>query len=297
MPTRPSSTRATPSRSPPRPASPGPSSGSHPRPTARGTGSWPPTGVFSFGDAPFAGSAGGRPATGIAGTRDGHGYWILAGDGTAAAFGDAAPVPGAEPPPVYWVGSQMLAVTDPTRPTPARGGVAGHPGRDLPTLVLFPVGLDGAALPGPWPLVTFAHGDGTTPETYLPLLQAWASDGYVVAAPFLPGERGDLPGTPNQSDRPQEPADLCAVISAVLALAAPSPLAGVADPEQPVSSRAAVGRRTRPEGGTVDPRRWPSAAVRDRGPATGPRPHRDRRLPRRRAPRVQSRAGPPGTRR
>ena len=35
---------------------------------------------------------------------------------------------------------------------------------------------------GPWPLVVFAHGYETTPQTYTRLLHAWAAAGYVVAA-------------------------------------------------------------------------------------------------------------------
>ena len=197
-------------------------------------------GVFSFGDAVYAGSAGGQPsygpATGVAPTADGRGYWILAADGSVSAFGDATPGLGAGPRPraAYPVASRMLDVTDPSRPTPPRGTVPGHPGRDLPTLVLSPAGLDGAPLPGPWPLVVFAHGFATTPIDYLPLLQAWATDGYAVAAPYLPGERPDVPGPPDEDDRAQEPADLSAVISGVLAASATpsSPFAGLVDPSR-----------------------------------------------------------------
>ena len=197
-------------------------------------------GVFSFGDAVYAGSAGGQPsygpATGVAPTADGRGYWILAADGSVSAFGDATPGLGAGPRPraAYPLASRMLDVTDPSRPTPPRGTVPGHPGRDLPTLVLSPAGLDGAPLPGPWPLVVFAHGFATTPIDYLPLLQAWATDGYAVAAPYLPGERPDVPGPPDEDDRAQEPADLSAVISGVLAASATpsSPFAGLVDPSR-----------------------------------------------------------------
>jgi predicted dienelactone hydrolase len=128
----------------------------------------------------------------------------------------------------------MLDVTDPTRPTPPRGAVPGHPGRDLPSLVLSPAALDGGPLPGPWPLVVFAHGFATTPFDYLPLLRAWASDGYAVAAPYLPGERSDVPGAPDEDDRMQEPADLSAVISGVLAASATpgSTFAGLIDPSR-----------------------------------------------------------------
>ena len=35
---------------------------------------------------------------------------------------------------------------------------------------------------GPWPLIVFAHGYDTTPQTYERLLRVWAGAGYVVAA-------------------------------------------------------------------------------------------------------------------
>jgi len=50
-------------------------------------------GVFSFGDAAFCGSLGGRtltaPVVGIAATADGKGYWLAGRDGGVFAFGDA----------------------------------------------------------------------------------------------------------------------------------------------------------------------------------------------------------------
>ena len=50
-------------------------------------------GMFSFGDASFHGSMGGRPlakpVVGMAATRDGKGYWEVASDGGIFAFGDA----------------------------------------------------------------------------------------------------------------------------------------------------------------------------------------------------------------
>jgi hypothetical protein len=50
-------------------------------------------GVFSFGDAAFAGSMGGTrlnaPVIGVAATGDGGGYWLAASDGGVFAFGDA----------------------------------------------------------------------------------------------------------------------------------------------------------------------------------------------------------------
>jgi hypothetical protein len=50
-------------------------------------------GVFSFGDAVFYGSLGGRPLNGpivgMAATPGGHGYWLVASDGGVFTFGDA----------------------------------------------------------------------------------------------------------------------------------------------------------------------------------------------------------------
>ena len=58
------------------------------------TGSWRPTGVsFNFGDAAFMGSMGGRhlnaPVTGIAGSPNGAGYWLVGSDGGIFTFGNA----------------------------------------------------------------------------------------------------------------------------------------------------------------------------------------------------------------
>ena len=51
-------------------------------------------GVFSYGDAPFYGSAGNlalsKPVVGMAVTHDGGGYWLVAADGGIFSYGDAA---------------------------------------------------------------------------------------------------------------------------------------------------------------------------------------------------------------
>jgi len=57
-------------------------------------GSAPPTpDVFAFGDAPFYGSTGAvalnHRIVGMAATRSGHGYWLVASDGGIFSFGDA----------------------------------------------------------------------------------------------------------------------------------------------------------------------------------------------------------------
>jgi hypothetical protein len=49
--------------------------------------------VFTFGDARFFGSMGGRhldsPVVGMTPTPTGHGYWLVAADGGVFSFGDA----------------------------------------------------------------------------------------------------------------------------------------------------------------------------------------------------------------
>jgi hypothetical protein len=64
--------------------------------TAVGQGYWlvaSDGGIFSFGDAPFAGSAGGKPINkpivGMAPTPSGLGYWLVASDGGIFNYGDA----------------------------------------------------------------------------------------------------------------------------------------------------------------------------------------------------------------
>jgi dienelactone hydrolase len=84
---------------------------------------------------------------------------------------------------------------------------------------------------GPFPLIVFGHGFAVTPELYAGLLQAWARAGYVVAAPVFPLENANAPGGPDESDLPNQPADMSFVISSLLAASAAGsgPLAGLID--------------------------------------------------------------------
>lgn len=128
--------------------------------------------------------------------------------------------------PQVAVATTSMAVYDSTRWTPARGWVAAHPGRNLPTTIWYP-----AEGNGPWPLIVFAHGFEVDPWYYDRLLRRWAAAGYVVAAPEFPGSGSNSPGPARGDDIPQQPQDLSVVISAILGSRAPAAVAGRIDPD------------------------------------------------------------------
>jgi len=121
---------------------------------------------------------------------------------------------------------RVLRLVDRSRLAHFRNGTSGP--RVLATTVRYPAGSR-----RPLPLVVFAHGFALTPETYEPLLDAWASAGYVVAAPLFPVEGSSAPGGPSQADLVNEPGDLRFVVSRLTAPT--SPLRGIVD-----ASRVAV---------------------------------------------------------
>lgn len=96
--------------------------------------------------------------------------------------------------------------------------------RPVETIVRYP------ATAGRYPLVVFAHGYALTPATYSRLLDAWASAGYVVAAPVFPLGNANAPGGPDESDLLNQPRDVSFAISRLLAPA--GPLAGEIDPSR-----------------------------------------------------------------
>jgi dienelactone hydrolase len=111
------------------------------------------------------------------------------------------------------VATRTLDLSDPGRitdPTPDEPGDE-VPGRDLPTTVWYP--SDGE---GPYPVVVFSHGIQSGPSAYGDLLSAWASAGFVVAAPVFPLTNVDVP--PVYLDVLNQPADVSFVLTQVLAL-------------------------------------------------------------------------------
>jgi pimeloyl-ACP methyl ester carboxylesterase len=115
------------------------------------------------------------------------------------------------PVPPYAVEHETINLVDPSRVTPARGDVPAHAGRVLSTVISRPIGGS-----GPLPLVVFAHGWNSNPTVYEPLLDAWASAGYLVAAPTFPDSANTLPGSP-VSNYPAQARDISFVITSLLA--------------------------------------------------------------------------------
>jgi len=88
-----------------------------------------------------------------------------------------------------------------------------HRDRTLATTIHSPVDV-----PGPVPLIAFAHGNDGHPRKFSQLLTAWAEAGYVVAAPAFPLTNDEAPGPSVFSDVANQPADVRFVIDEMLAL-------------------------------------------------------------------------------
>jgi dienelactone hydrolase len=129
--------------------------------------------------------------------------------------------------PKYAVGIETDTFVDSHRTTPAWNGSPQLPARTLVTMILYPAtGPTGGAptqgatpekTAAPYPLIAFAHGLGGTPQGYMNVLAAWASQGFIVAAPLFPLSNGNVPGGPDAGDVVNQPQDMSFVISAVLA--------------------------------------------------------------------------------
>jgi acetyl esterase/lipase len=118
--------------------------------------------------------------------------------------------------------STILPLVDPTRPTISHGTLVSNR-RALTTTVWAP------AEPGRWPLIVFGHGYQVGPQPYTALLEAWASHGYVVAAPEFPLADQSVAGDNlDEGDLVNEPADLRFVIDSLVAPG--SPEAAAIDP-------------------------------------------------------------------
>jgi dienelactone hydrolase len=129
--------------------------------------------------------------------------------------------------PKYAVGVMTDTFVDSHRTTPTWDGSPQLQTRTLVTTILYPATgpTGGAPMQGatpdkasaPYPLIVFAHGLGGTPQGYMNVLAAWASEGFVVAAPLFPLSNGNVPGGPDAGDVVNQPKDMSFVIGAVLA--------------------------------------------------------------------------------
>jgi dienelactone hydrolase len=145
--------------------------------------------------------------------------------------------------PKYAVGQVTDTFVDPHRTTPAWGASPSLTTRTLVTTILYPAtGPTGptkmGATPdkgaGPFPLIVFAHGLGGTPQGYINVLTAWASEGFIVAAPLFPLSNGNVPGGPDAGDVVNQPEDMSYVLDAVLydSLLPSGTLAGLVNPKE-----------------------------------------------------------------
>lgn len=142
------------------------------------------------------------------------------------------------------VGQTTETYVDTRRDTPEWASQPRLPSRTLVTTVLYPAtgtpspnpvpGAPPDTAGGPYPLVVFAHGLGSTPQAYVHLLSAWAAAGYVVAAPRFPLSSSQTAGGPDAADVVHQPGDMRYVVASVLRQSAggPGPLAGLVDPHE-----------------------------------------------------------------
>jgi predicted dienelactone hydrolase len=152
---------------------------------------------------------------------------------------DAEPVSGGDRS--YPTTMRVLTLRDPDRTTPAAGPMPDEDHRSLETWLWAP------DAPGPFPLIVFAHGFNGHPELFGQLFGAWASHGYVVAAPQFPRTSSEAADpTAGLPDFASQPGDLAFVLDEVLDRAEPGgELDGVVDADRVGAAGLSLG------GGTV----------------------------------------------
>ena len=154
-----------------------------------------------------------------------------------------APAPAATAPPAttatptppprdltrrYPVSTYTVDFVDTTRTESPNGSFEGAPSRTLTTTFWYPAVADGGdpdRADGPYPLVLFVHGYDQTAAFYAPLLERWASAGYVVAGPTYPFLSG-IPGGASHVDYDKLFGDSAFVIAQTLASGPDRPIGG-----------------------------------------------------------------------
>ncbi len=127
-------------------------------------------------------------------------------------------------PSRYAVGMLVRRYVEPGRTVTYANGQS-EP-RSLLTYIRYPAlgpasatdvsGAVPADVDGPFPLVIFGPGFEQSVNFYGRLLDAWAHEGFIVAAPEFPLERPSAPGGPERSDLINEPFDMRFLISRLL---------------------------------------------------------------------------------
>jgi dienelactone hydrolase len=171
---------------------------------------------------------------------------------TASAATKPAGNASAEKIRTYAVGKTEMTFTDFSRPTNPNGSYPGADSRTLLTVIYYPA--EGTptkatadivpvvdATPntenGPYPLIIFSHGATARGIVYESEAEAWASAGYVVAAPDFPlsntNAQGGVTLSGSVGDVKNQPADDTFVIDQVLDLNTQktSPLYKMVDPK------------------------------------------------------------------
>jgi dienelactone hydrolase len=125
---------------------------------------------------------------------------------------------------MYAVGELTETFVDTSRKTESANGQGNAPTRTLVTVIRYPQG------DGPFPLIVLAHGQTGNPNKFTQLTTAWASAGFVVAAPVFPLTSNQITFQ-TDSDYVNQPADMSFVIDQMLARTQDhdGPLAGRVD--------------------------------------------------------------------
>jgi dienelactone hydrolase len=143
----------------------------------------------------------------------------------------SAPAPAPAIDRRYPVSSFTTTFVDSTRTTSASDGYPGDSSRRLETTFWYPAVVDGGAADrdhGPYPLVLFVHGLGQTAQFYAPLMERWATAGYIVAGPTFPFLSG-VPAGPSHVDYDELFGDAAFVISRTLEGGNGLPVSGLVD--------------------------------------------------------------------
>jgi dienelactone hydrolase len=137
----------------------------------------------------------------------------------------ARKLPAAAAPGTYEVAQLSETFVDTSRPTDSGSGEGNASTRTLVTEIRYPQG------DGPFPLVVLAHGQTGHPSKFNQLMTAWASAGFVVAAPVFPLTSNQA-SLETVGDYVNQPADFSFVIDQMLASSEDDgPLAGRIDRE------------------------------------------------------------------